>query len=118
MRCRAWETKHQNGKAYIHVVDESLTVEVVKDIAERIAGPLLKEATLPVLRDIAGSYLVADKGNESIGFGQFVPLDSHVLDDFNFVRSELPILIEHQKAIVVALGLILEKLGVRDEGSK
>lgn len=113
MRCRAWETRHQNGKTYIHIVDERLEVEYIKDIAERVArSPLSKECVLPVHRDVAGSYLVADKGNESIGFGAFVSLDSHILVDLINVKEGLEELVRGNIVQAQAISLLFEKLKI------
>lgn len=116
MKCRAWETTHQNDKKYLHVVAEELEVEVVKEIAERVAkSPLAKDSITPVLRDVSGSYLIADKGNESIGFGAFVPLDSHILEDFRKAKEALRCLLEANKTYAQALMAVMEKLGLTEE---
>jgi len=111
MKCRAWETKHQNGKTYIHVVDESIEAEYVKDIAERVAeSPLADASKFPIHRDIAGSYLVAEKGNESIGFTAFVPMDSHILEDMRTVKEYLGGLIKEHQLEASAILLIMKRL--------
>ena len=110
MKCRAWETKHQNGKTYIHVVDESIEAEYVKDIAERVAKSPLADARFPIHRDIAGSYLVAEEGNESIGFSTFVPMDSHILDDISTVKEYLEGLIKEHQLEASAILLIMKRL--------
>ena len=111
MKCRAWETRHQNGKTYIHIVNESLEPEHIKDIAERVAGsPLTKTSKFPVHRDIAGSYLVAEIGNESIGF---VPEDSHITEDIAAVREALEGLVKGHQVEAQALLSIMERLGMK-----
>jgi len=113
MKCRAWETKHQNGKTYIHVVAEELEVEYVKGIAEHVAGSPLKGEL--VGRDVAGSYLVADKGSESISFSAFVPLDSHILEDVNIVKEGLETLVKGNILQAQALKILFERLGIRGD---
>ena len=112
MRCRAWETKHDNGKTYIHVVEETLEVEVIKDLAERLAGSPCK---MPILRDIAGSYLLADKGHESIGFSAFTPLDRSILRDVEDTRELLRLVMASMLAIAETVGIIAERLGVKED---
>jgi hypothetical protein len=111
MGCRAWETKHTNGKTYIHVVDESLEGEVVKDIAERVANSPLSSELME--RDVAGSYLLVEKGHESIGSSSFVPFDSHILDDFRVVRDFLQLLVKSNQVSAEALLMVMDKLGVK-----
>lgn len=112
MRCRAWETKHDNGKTYIHVVDEGLEVEVVKDIAERLAGSPCK---MPILRDIAGSYLLAGKGHASIGFSAFTELDRSILSDMESVKRLLEQLTRTNRLYGKALYLVMQELGLKEE---
>jgi len=112
MRCRAWETKHENGKTYVHVVDEGLEVEVVKDLAERLAGSPCK---MPMLRDIAGSYLLADKGHESIGFSAFTELDRSILNDMEVVKPLLQQLSRSNQVFAKVLSLIALRLNLKDE---
>ena len=116
MRCRAWETKHQNGKTYLHVVHEDLEVEYIKDIAERVARSLLIESSpSPIHRDVTGSYLLADKGHESLGFSAFVPLDSHILEDIQAIKEGLEGLVRGHQAQAQALLLVMRKLGLSKE---
>lgn len=112
MRCRAWETNHENGLKYVHVVDESLEVEVIKDLAERLAGSPCK---MPILRDIAGSYLLADKGHESIGFSAFTELDRSILSDMESVKPLLEQLIRSNQVYAKVLSIIAQKLMLKDD---
>ena len=113
MRCRAWETKHTNGKTYLHVVDENLTAETIKGLAERVAeSPLDSEL---IGRDVAGSYLISEKGSESISFSQFVPFDSHILDDFRDVKDALQLLTKSNQVSAKALLMVMDKLGIKLE---
>ena len=112
MRCRAWETMHDNGKKYVHVVDEGLEVEVIKDLAEGIAGSPCK---MPMLRDVAGSYLLADKGHESIGFSAFTELDSSILDDVEAVKGLLQQLVRSNQVYAKVLSMIALRLNLNEE---
>lgn len=112
MKCRAWETNHGNGAKYIHVVDEGLEVEVVKDLAERLAGSPCK---MPILRDIAGSYLLADKGHDSIGFSVFTELDRSILSNMESVKGLLEQLIRSNKVYGKVLLLVMQELGLKED---
>jgi len=112
MKCRAWETKHENGSMYVHVVDEGLDVEVVKDLAERLADSPCK---MPVLRDVAGSYLLADKGHESIGFTAFTELDRSILFDVESVKGLLAQLIRSNQVYAKVLSMVAKRLGLEDD---
>lgn len=112
MKCRAWETKHQDGSKYVHVVDENLEVDIVKDIAERLARSPCEN---PLLRDIAGSYLLADKGHESFGFSAFTELDKSILADVESVKEMLKQLVQSNQTFAGALLAVMEKLGMREE---
>ncbi len=112
MRCRAWETKHENGKTYVHVVDEGLEVEVVKDIAERLAG---SPCRMPMLRDVAGSYLLADKGHESIGFSAFTELDRSIIDEVESVKGLLRQLVRSNQVYEKVLLMIARKLNLKED---
>ncbi len=111
MRCRAWETKHDNGKTYVHVVEETLEVEVIKDLAERLASSPCK---LPMLRDVAGSYLLADKGHESIGFSVFTELDRSIIDEVESVKSLLQQLSRSNQVYAKVLSMIAQRLNLKD----
>jgi len=113
MRCRAWETRHKNGKTYIHVVAEELEAIYVKDLAERLAGSPIEGELIG--RDVVGSYLVANEGNESISFSSFVPLDSHVLDDVALVKEGLEVLVKGNVLQAKALKALFERLGMVEE---
>jgi len=116
MRCRAWETRHVNGKTYIHVVDENLTAEILKDLSERIAkSPIEDQSKFPIQRDVAGSYLLAEKGHESISFSAFVPFDSHILDDFKTIKDALQVLVSSNQVSAKALLMVMDKLGIKAE---
>lgn len=110
MNCRAWETRHKNESRYVHIVDEGLEEPVIKDIAERLAGSPLDGELIG--RDVVGSYLLAEKGHESMSFRAFVPLDSHILDDYRDVRDNLQTLLQGSQVQARALLVVMEKLGL------
>lgn len=112
MRCRAWETNHDNGKTYLHVVDETLEVEVIKDLAERLAGSPCK---MPILRDVAGSYLLADKGHESIGFSTFTELDRSIIGEIEGVKGLVKQLIRSNQVYAKVLSMIAVRLNLKED---
>ena len=114
MRCRAWETNHENGLKYVHVVEESLEVEVVKDLAERLADSPCK---MPILRDIAGSYLRADKGHESIGFSAFTELDRSIIDEVESVKGLLQQLVRSNQVYAKVLSMISQRLKLKEDNN-